>query len=129
MSEHWQVQNLSMDPEREHDRWAATEHECGYIRARLRLLTTAQGGRHTPIYSGYRSHWAFPPGFRQEGHDAPLTLELTITLAPGEEAMVRLHPIAPDLWPQVAPGLRLSMFEGARLVGLADVVEVVPPVP
>lgn len=122
-------QNLSMDPDREHGRWAATGHECGYIRARLRLLTTAQGGRHTPICSGYRAHWAFPPGFHQEDHDAPLTLEPERTLAPGDEAMVRLHPLAPDLWPQGTPGLRLSMFEGTKLVGLADVVEFVPPVP
>jgi translation elongation factor EF-Tu-like GTPase len=121
-------QNLGMDPDREHDRWTALELERGYIRARLRLLTTEQGGRHTPIRSGYRSHWAFPPDVHQEDHDAPLTLEATKVLAPGEEAMVRLHPLAPDLWPPVAPGLRLSMFEGARLVGQADVVAVVPPV-
>ncbi|WP_216206993.1 hypothetical protein [Amycolatopsis aidingensis] len=118
-----------MDTEREHDRWTATERECGYIRARLRLLTTAQGGRLTSICSGYRAHWAFPPDVDQERHDAPLTLEQARTLAPGEDAMVRLHPLVPDLWPQVAVGLRLSMLEGARVVGLADVMETVSPVP
>lgn len=117
-----------MDPDREHDRWAATEPERGYIRAWLRLLTAEQGGRQTPIRSGYRSHWAFPPDFHRERHDAPLTLEAKGPFTPGEEAMVRLHPLVPELWPPVFPGLRLSMFEGARLIGLADVVEVIHPV-
>lgn len=117
-----------MDPDREHDRWTATEPERGYVRARLRLLATGQGGRRTPIHSGYRSHWAFPPDLASEHHDAPLTLETVTALAPGEEAMVRLHPLVSDLWPPVVPGLRLSMHEGPRIVGLADVVDVVSPI-
>jgi hypothetical protein len=56
-----------------------------------------------------------------------LTLEGRKTLAPGNEAMIRLHPLARDLWPPLSPGLRLSMLEGPLLVGLADVVNVVPP--
>ncbi|MEV6621145.1 hypothetical protein AB0M83_27955 [Amycolatopsis sp. NPDC051106] len=116
-----------MEPDHEHDRWTATEEERGYIRARLRLVTTEQGGRHTAIHSGYRAHWAFPSDVHRERHDAPLTLEGRKTLAPGNEAMIRLHPLAPDLWPPISAGLRLSMLEGPRLVGLADVVNVVPP--
>ncbi|WP_290051998.1 hypothetical protein [Amycolatopsis solani] len=97
-----------------------------HIRARLRLLTTEQGGRRTPITSGYRSHWAFPPDHHPDRHDGPVTLDAVRTLAPGEEAMVRLHPLVPDLWPPLIPGLRLTMYEGARVVGFAEVVEVVP---
>lgn len=44
----------------------------------------------------------------------------------GAEAIVRLHPLFRDLWPPVVPGIRLAMLEGARVVGVAEVVEVVP---
>ena len=123
-------QNRPVDIEREHERWTASEREHGYIRARLRLLTEAEGGRRTAMASGYRSNWAFPPELHDDRHDAPLTLESRQGrwLDPGEETAVRLRPLVPDLWPPVAPGLRLTMLEGARVVGVAEVIEVVSPV-
>ncbi|GAA5014900.1 hypothetical protein GCM10023317_53880 [Actinopolymorpha pittospori] len=121
--------NRRVDIWPEHDRWTAIEGEHGYIRARLWLLSTEDGGRKGPIASGYRSCWAFPPEVHDEMHDAPLTLESGVGewLAPGAEAIVRLHPLAPDLWPPITPGIRLTMVEGARVVGMADVLEAVPP--
>lgn len=118
-----------MDDASEQQRWASIEREQGYIRATLRLLNAAEGGRQTPIASGYRSHWSFPPEIHDEGHDAPLTVESGPEqwLDPGVETPVRLHPLFPRHWPTVAPGLRLNMMEGARLVGIAEVVEVIPP--
>lgn len=117
-----------MDIEHEHERWTADERENGYLRARLRLLTHDEGGRQSPIASGHRAHWAFAPEIHGERHDAPLTLETGPRewLDPGEEAMVRLHPLFPDLWPPIVPGIRLTMLEGARIVGVAEVVEAVP---
>jgi hypothetical protein len=44
-----------------------------------------------------------------------------------ETTTVRLHPLAPDLWPALSPGLRLTMREGSRVVGVAGVIEVVTP--
>lgn len=108
-------------------RWEVHERMQGFIRARLRLLTTEEGGRRTPISTGYRSSWAFPPGVHDQRHDGPLVLEDAETLAVGDEADVRIHPLVPHLWPLVAPGLRLEMFEGARLVGEATVLAVIPP--
>lgn len=120
----------TVDVEREHDRWSEVEAEHWYVRARLRLLTPAEDGRQTGIASGYRSHWTFPAAAHREGHDAPLTLEggPGVWLEPGDEADVRLHPLAPELWPILTPGLELTMREGARVVGVAEVVEVVHPV-
>lgn len=124
-----QRDNRLVDIAREHDRWTVTESSRWYVRARLRLSTTEEGGRKSPIASGYRSHWTFPPDVHNQGHDAPLTLEAgpSVWLHPGEEATVRLHPLAPDLWPGLEPGLRLTMREGARVVGLAEVIERVDP--
>jgi hypothetical protein len=42
-----------------------------------------------------------------------------------ETTTVRLLPLAADLWPALSPGLRLTMREGARVVGVAGVIEVV----
>ena len=119
--------NQAVDIERERERWSEDERTHGYIRARLRLLTTVEGGRNGPIFTGYRSHWSFPRDVHAERHDAPLTLEDGDALELGEEAMARLHPLFPELWPPVTPGLRLNMLEGARVVGTAEVVEAVPP--
>jgi hypothetical protein len=118
-----------VDEECEHERWTLVEGEHWFVRARLRLLTSQEGGRATPIASGYRSHWTFPPEVHDEGHDAPLTLEQGpgVWLQPGEDATVRLHPLAPDLWPPLSPGLQLTMQEGARVVGVAEIIEVVAP--
>lgn len=115
-----------MNVDLEHDRWTSAEPEKGYIRVRLRLTAAEQRGRRTPLNSGYRAHWGFPTDFHQENLDAPLTLEGARTLAPGGETIARLHPLVPELWPSIEPGLRLSMLEGSRLVGVADVIEVVP---
>jgi hypothetical protein len=116
--------------ETEHERWTASEGHDGYIRARLRLLPTEDGGRKTPIVSGYRSHWGFPPDVHPDAHDAPLTIESGPGqgLDPGDETQVRLHPLAPALWPSIAPGLRLILLEGSRVIGHAEIIEAIPAV-
>jgi hypothetical protein len=111
----------------EHERWAAEEREHGYVRARLRLLSSSEGGRQGAIATGYRSHWAFPPEVHHERHDGPLTLESGQWLDPGNETTIRLHPLFPDLWPNLVPGTTLTMLEGARVVGYAEVLAVAPP--
>lgn len=118
-----------MSIEREHDKWTAHEDEHGYIRARLRLVATEEGGRSGPIASGYRSHWTFPTNVDQDGHDAPLTLEAgpDLWLEPGQETMIRLHPLVPYVWPVLTPGLSLKMCEGSRVVGYAEIVEIASP--
>lgn len=113
--------------DRELARWQEQERERGCIRARLRLVTTEQGGRRGPISSGYRSCWGFPPEVHADMHDGPLLIEGQNVLSPGEVAMVRIHPLVPDLWPEISDGLPLGMFEGSRKVGEAVVIEVVAP--
>ena len=113
--------------DRERARWQEHGRRHGYIRARLRLLTTQQGGRRSPISSGYRSCWRFPPEVHAEMHDGPLVLEEQQLLELGAVATVRLYPLVPSLWPDVYTGMHLDMFEGSRQVGEAVVLEVVGP--
>ena len=107
------------------------EHEHGFVRVRFRLLTTDEGGRKGPIADGYRASWDI--GNRTDSgewtsNDAPLLLECHDEwVAPGETAIARIHPLVPELWAHVRPGLEVAMHEGSRVVGRGEVIEVVGP--
>lgn len=58
----------------------------GYFRVQLRVKATELGGRATPIVDGYRSSWAWD----DITHDAPLLLEASTAIAPGDEGTVRI---------------------------------------
>jgi hypothetical protein len=107
------------------DRLHAYEGEHGYVRARLALAGTPDGGRRGPIASGYRSCWdvSCTDGQRLLA-DAPLLIEDGEWLQPGESAIVRLHPLFRENWTSVVPGKVLGMFEGARRVGTAAVLDI-----
>jgi translation elongation factor EF-Tu-like GTPase len=114
--------------DRERAHWERRERKRGVVRVRVRLLTTAEGGRHGPIADGYRASWDIgnqTDAGEWTSNDAPLLLEDRESLAPGETATGRIHPIAPELWTNVSPGLEITMHEGRRIVGRGEVLEVV----
>jgi elongation factor Tu len=91
------------------------------------MLTKEQGGRHTPVFDGYR------PGFRAstEGHgDVDLgiaTVKLPADnpmLVPGTAVEVDLEPVDLSAWANVSTGLVLGVFEGEQQVGTATVLSV-----
>jgi translation elongation factor EF-Tu-like GTPase len=104
------------------------ERTHGYLRARLRLLTTAEGGRRSGVMRDYRPDWGLacdtPGEVSMAG--APITVEGAERVEPGETAVVRLHPIFWDAWADVRPGTAITMLEGPRVVGTAVVLDVVP---
>jgi translation elongation factor EF-Tu-like GTPase len=85
----------------------------------LRLLTTAEGGRETPLASGYRSIVA-------EDTAPAWGVEITFdassaALAPRESAGVHLWSWAWDESDAALPvGTRFFLYEGARLVGTGN---------
>jgi elongation factor Tu len=90
------------------------------------MLTKEQGGRHTPVFDGYR------PDFRAstEGHGevdlGAATVKLPADnpmLLPGTTIEVSLEPADLGAWVDVATGLVLGVFEDARQVGTATVLE------
>jgi translation elongation factor EF-Tu-like GTPase len=105
------------------------EAEEGYFRARLRVLTPDEGGRSTPILSGYRSCWDIGATFQGEPclNDAPLLIEGNDRIELGEERVVRLHPLLWDFWQHVHVGQRIEMREGSHTVGVATILERVGP--
>jgi elongation factor Tu len=95
------------------------------VRARLQLLSKDEGGRHTPVFDGYR------PSFRAatEGHGdvelgvAAVTLPAdNPILVPGTEVEVGLEPVDPAAWANVTTGLVLGVFEEEQRVGTATVL-------
>ena len=95
------------------------------MQARLQLWSKEQGGRHTPVFDGYR------PDFRAstEGHgDVDLgaaTVRLPADnpmLVPGTEVEVGLEPADASVWADVTTALVLGVFEGDQQVGTATVL-------
>ena len=48
---------MTLVDENERAHWEQREQERGFIRVRIRLLTTEEGGRQGPIADGYRASW------------------------------------------------------------------------
>jgi elongation factor Tu len=89
------------------------------------MMTKDEGGRHTPVFDGYR------PDFRAstEGHgDVDLgvaTVRLPAEspmLMPGTEVEVGLEPVDLAAWTTVSTGLVLGVLEGDQQVGTATVL-------
>lgn len=89
------------------------------IRADLRLLPTNEGGRSSPIESGYRSL----ARFEDSPSDVGFELELdTNRLVPGESGIGRLSFWAVDELPEVSAGRAFELREGSRVVGHGTVL-------
>jgi elongation factor Tu len=95
------------------------------MRARLEMWTKEQGGRHTPVFDGYR------PGFRAstDGHgdvdlgvaEVKLPADHPI-LVPGTTVDVDLTPVDLAAWENVSIGLVLGVVEGEVQVGTATIL-------
>ncbi len=94
---------------------------------RLELWSKEQGGRHTPVFDGYR------PDFRAstEGHGdvdlgaAAVTLPADHPmLVPGTsvDVDVDVEPVDAAAWANVSTGLVLGVLEGDQQVGTATVL-------
>jgi translation elongation factor EF-Tu-like GTPase len=105
------------------------EEREGYIRAEVRVLEHAEGGRRHPIFDGYRPDWNI--GNTVDGtptiNGAPISIEGADVAHGAETVVMRLHPIVPELWGHVTPGMSIDMHEGGRVVGVGRVLEVVSP--
>jgi hypothetical protein len=97
----------------------------------LRLTTTEEGGRRTPIgmdadYTrfAYRPNWGLPGMTGREQVGAPVVCFGKFPLHPGDRtraAIVPLVDLSLDLWHALSVGDELRMFEGSRICGHASV--------
>ena len=109
--------------------YADHERRFGYIRARLRLVAAERGGPPTGVWDDYRPNWSVGERLSGDGliGGAPITVEEAGAIAPGETGVVRLHPMTWDAWAEIRVGQSIAMMEGARIVGVAEVLNVVRP--
>ncbi|MEU9401218.1 hypothetical protein [Streptomyces sp. NPDC048242] len=64
---------------------------------------------------------------RQDLNIARLWVEFAPQLGPGETADVRLAPLRPEQWRHLKRGDVITMHEAQPVVGLAEIIEVLPP--
>lgn len=97
------------------------------VRANVRLLSTAEGGRASSIKGSYRpNHNFFGPDDRDMTIGC-IDLPADTELHPG--ASIDL-PITLWRWPglegQIYPGREWRIQEGAKLIGIGTILEVLP---
>jgi len=96
-----------------------------FVEVRLSLLSPAEGGRTSPVTSGYMPNWWLPGSPTPTLASALLELADTDHLRPGATGTARVVPFSPTLWEGVAVGTELVMTEGPdRRVGTAVVTRV-----
>lgn len=99
----------------------------------LRLTSSADGGRLTPLLGGRgsdrrfacRPNWGLPGMIPPEQTGAPVLGFSREDFAPGETCravIVAVFPSQVPLWAAVANGTILPMYEGARVCGVGHVV-------
>lgn len=98
------------------------------VRANIRLLPTLESGRISPIGGSYRpNHNFFGPDDRNMTIGR-IELPNGTKLDPGESIDL---PITFWNWPglngQIYPGREWRIQEGAKLVGIGTILEVLPP--
>src|SRR5262245_66196860 len=97
--------------------------EMPHVRARITMLPNADGGRRSPIFSGYR------PQFRYLGRDNDVSVELLNqeTLFPGSTTDVMLTFLRPEFrLRRIAIDTGFELAEVARRVCRGTVIEVLP---
>jgi elongation factor Tu len=96
-----------------------------YVRAKIRLLSTAEGGRTTPVKGSYRPNHNFFEADNRNMTVGFIDLPEGTELRPGESVDC---PIVFWDWPglreQIYPGREWRIQEGSTLVGIGTVIEV-----
>jgi hypothetical protein len=94
----------------------------------LRVVAVEDGGPADGVTDGARCNWGVGQRLSGDGllGRAPVTLE-SGPIGPGETGVVRILPSDWEAWSDVQPGETIPMIEGPRIVGVAEVVEIVRP--
>ncbi|MDZ4057227.1 MAG: hypothetical protein U1D69_09710 [Polynucleobacter sp.] len=99
------------------------------VRANIRLLPTSEGGRVSAIKASYRpNHNFFGPDDREMAIGF-IELPGGTELHPGDNIDLPItFWIRPGLEGQICQGREWRIQEGAKLVGIGTILEILPPV-
>jgi translation elongation factor EF-Tu-like GTPase len=100
--------------------------ELGYVEADLTTIRAEDGGRKSPIQTGYRPNWWLPAEAGNVWTGGTVEIVDAEALAPGATGTIRIYPFVPDAWERVQIGSHIEMCEGRFLVGKGTVTRVVP---
>ena len=93
------------------------------IEARIEFLSTAEGGRHGPVASGYRPNHDF--GLPGELNDAQHEYPNNDWVEPGQSALALLWLFSPNRQTgRLYPGFKFKVQEGGHIVGNGEIVSV-----
>ncbi len=87
--------------------------------AEVYVLTTDEGGRHTPFFNGYRPQFYFRTTDVTGSSSLPEGVEMVM---PGDRVSLKIELITPVA---LEAGLRFAIREGGRTVGAGTVTEIV----
>uniref|UniRef100_A0AAU3ID16 Uncharacterized protein n=1 Tax=Streptomyces sp. NBC_01393 TaxID=2903851 RepID=A0AAU3ID16_9ACTN len=126
------ARQMMLDHSRRWCEWRGWEVQHGTIRATLTLLGAEEGGCQSAFSGDGRLRPLWDIGHRtaagqQDLNIARLWVEFAPQLAPGETADVRLAPLLPEQWQHLKPGDVITMHETQPAVGIAEIIEVLPP--
>ena len=92
------------------------------VLARIKLLSTAEGGRAQPLIGSFRPNHSFEPNTFVIGQ---VELEGDNSLFPGQSADLVVEFLS-DGVPKLTPGLEWRIFDGPRqLIGSAAVLRLI----
>ena len=95
------------------------------VLARLRLLSTEEGGRRAGIRTGYRPNHNFGPADGCEFYIGQVDFTDREVIAPGESADIAVRFISgPGLRAHLKVGCTWRIQEGPKLVGIAGATQV-----
>ena len=95
--------------------------------AKVHYLSTAEGGRKSSVYSGYRGHLKFD-GRKELTSGEQLFVE-NDKLFPGDSAIAEIRILSVFLFEKyLYKGLKFEIGEGSTLVGHGEILEVINPI-
>jgi hypothetical protein len=91
------------------------------------VVAVERGGPPSGVASGSRPNWGIGQRLSGDGllGRAPVSIEDGDRIEPGATGVVRVHPAEWDAWADVRPGDTIPMLRGPRIVGVAEVIEIV----
>jgi translation elongation factor EF-Tu-like GTPase len=95
------------------------------VRALLSFLSTEEGGRQTPAFSGYRPNHNFGEASGREFYIGQITFARSESILPGESKEVDIEFLnGPGLMDALRSGGPWRIQEGPKLVATATLIEI-----
>ncbi|MDP4284348.1 MAG: hypothetical protein Q8891_07995 [Bacteroidota bacterium] len=92
--------------------------------AELKYLTTEQGGRKTPAYSGYRPQVKF--GFTEMQTSGQQTFIDKEIVYPGETVNAKIKILSPDFFAgNLTEGMKFEFREGSKIIGIGQITDII----